>query len=65
MALNDPLQPGDYILTGSQEAEDALAAIWKPSVGAGPHADLTLAELNQRLDGTGAARPHVFPTPQD
>ncbi|MBB5167128.1 hypothetical protein [Mycobacterium sp. AZCC_0083] len=59
------LDPASYNLTGSQAAEDALAAIVKPLVGAGPHADFTLAQLNQRIDGTGTAPAHSFPTPQN
>jgi hypothetical protein len=58
------LDPATYTLAGSQAAEDALAAVVKPLVGAGPHSDLTVAELNQRFDGTGTAPAHVFPTPQ-
>ncbi|QUU29292.1 hypothetical protein SEA_SLIMJIMMY_91 [Mycobacterium phage SlimJimmy] len=60
-----PLDPADYNLSGSQAAETALAGIMKPLVGAGPHDDLTVEELNQRFDGTGAPRPHTFPTPQN
>lgn len=58
------LDPNSYHLTGSQDAADVLAELWKPSVGAGPYNDLTLAELNQRFNGTGAPRPHTFPTDQ-
>lgn len=59
------LDPASYTLAGSQAAEDALAAIFKPMVGAGPHEDLTLHQLNQRIDGTGVAVDSVFPTPQN
>jgi hypothetical protein len=58
------LDSDSYYLAGSQEAEDALHAIFKPLVGAGPHADQTLHQLNQRFDGTGEAPANVFPTPQ-
>ncbi|QSM01142.1 hypothetical protein SEA_NANOSMITE_97 [Mycobacterium phage Nanosmite] len=60
-----PLDPSDYNLSGSAAAEAALEGIMKPLVGAGPHDDLTLEELNQRFDGTGTARPHTFPTRQN
>ncbi|ASR75949.1 hypothetical protein J4U02_gp101 [Mycobacterium phage Aziz] len=60
-----PLDPSDYNLSGSAAAETALEGIYKPLVGAGPHPDLTLAELNQRFDGTGTAPAHTFPTPQN
>lgn len=54
------------ILTGSQDAEDALHAVVEPLVGAGDPAALTTAQLNQKWSGIAPAgwTDSVYPTPQ-